>query len=99
MLEIARMLTISTAHISKETADLLAGNYPMKLVPVWEMSVGIYGKEEYGWYIYFSPAEHIHPSMPEDLAACLRLARQQQCSVLCLDSDGDVVEGLPVYDW
>ena len=99
MMEIARMLTISTAHISKETADLLAGNYPIELVPVWEMSVGIYAKEEYGWYIYFSLAEHIHPSMPEDLAACLHLARQYQCSVLCLDNDGDVVEGLPVYDW
>lgn len=98
-MEITRMLTISTAHISKETADLLAGEYPIDSVPVWEMSIGIYSKEEYGWYIYFSLAERIHPSMPEDLAACLRLAHQHQCEVLCLDCDGEIVEGLPVYDW
>lgn len=98
-MEITRMLTISTTHISKETADLLAGNYPMNLVPVWEMSVGIYDKEEYGWYIYSTVGERIHPSMPEDLAACLRLAHYHQCGVLCLDDDGEIVEGLPVYDW
>lgn len=98
-MEITRMLTISTSHISKETADLLAGEYPIDSVPVWEISVGIYAKEEYGWYIYFSLAEHIHPSMPEDLAACLRLARKHDCSILCLDTDGDIVDSLATYDW
>lgn len=98
-MEITRMLTISTAHISKETADLLAGEYPLGSVPTWEMSVGIYDKDGYGWYIYSSLDEHIHPSMPEDLAACLRLAHKHQCAVLCLDTYGDVVEGFPVYDW
>ena len=98
-MEITRMLTISTAHISKETADLLAGEFPMQIVPAWEMSVGIYSKEDFGWYIYTSPLDRIDPSMPEDLAACLRLAHKHDCEVLCLDCDGEVVEGLPVYDW
>lgn len=98
-MEISRMLTISTAHISKETADLLAGNYPMMEVPLWEMSVGIYDKEGYGWLIYFEREDSIHPSMPEDLAACLRLARKHDCGVLCLDCDGDVVDSLATYDW
>lgn len=99
MLEIARMLTISTAHISKETADLLAGDVDFGIDVCWGACLSVYNKGDYGWLVFADAANTGHPGMPADLAACLRLAQENDCEWLCLDRDGDVVESLPVYDW
>lgn len=95
-MEITRMLTISTAHISRETAATLDFDDDTL---AWECCISIYKKENYGWLIYASDAETEDPDMPDDLGACIRLARKNDCEWLCLDCDGEILETLPTYDW
>lgn len=86
-LEITKMLTISTAHISEETNQLLLDE---------EVDVTCFGLDEYGWLILsYGPEENL----PEDLAACLKFADDHGCAWLRLDSDGMIVDGLEVFDW
>lgn len=93
MMEIDRMLTISTAHISPKTRALL--DEPQD-IEVLDKAV-VYKKGEYGWFIY--PTEHAgtHP-LPADLQACIDFTKAHGCSVLCLDRDGYEIPDLPVYD-
>ena len=91
MLEICKMLTISTAHITKETADMLS---------ISETDLIVYDKDEYGWWIAVCDIDLYELSgVPDDLAACVRLAMQNGCEWLCLDCDGEVVDCLPTYEW
>lgn len=93
MLEIDRMLTISTAHISPSTRKHLDD-------PEWcaddLCGAVIYPKGEYGWFVY--PVNNdLDETMPTDLQACINFAKANNCSVLCLDRDGYEVSDLPVY--
>ena len=101
-LEIERVLTISMAHIDKETAKELdrKGSDTYGLV--------VYPKGKYGWWIYIPekwedfrgemPWEVYLKTLPEGLANCISLALENGCKWLCLDRDGDN-GGLPEYDW
>ena len=40
-----------------------------------------------------------YEEFPKDIVACMRFAREQGCSWLCLDCDGCEAEGLPTYTW
>lgn len=96
-MEINRMLTLSTAHIKESTNNWLE-NEPQYLSPLVA-----YKKDEYSWFIYMS-SEIIAlteecEQLPDDLAAILNLARENNCDWMCLDCDGEILEGLPVYDW
>lgn len=94
-MEITRMLTISTAHVSKETAAKL--DYEDGFA--WECCLAIYRKEDCGWLIFVDAANLSSKSIPEDLKACLALARAKNCEWLCLDCDGEALGILPTYDW
>ena len=96
--EIARMLTLSSGHISEETAQKLDREPDTD-----DMSLCVYeksakGGEPYGWYIQVPP-DTDPDSIPDDLKRCIEIARAQGCSVLCLDSDGPEYPGLETYDW
>ena len=93
-MEISRMLTISTAHITESTAKELENFGPP--IPDWLCWLSVYTKSDYGWWIFVDDSE---PTTPSDLAACLRLARRHNCEWLCLDCDGEIVDELPTYDW
>lgn len=86
-LEICKMLTLSTAHISKKTASILKSNSP----------VVSYEKGRYGWFIYFGESDQEH--LPEDLARVIGFTRSCGCDWLCLDRDGEIATDLLVYDW
>lgn len=104
-LEITRMLTINTCHVSKETTDLIRDNcesYTDLDLPAF------YTKGDYGYlvnvpfdYLVDGPKGVIemYPDVPDDLHDCILLAMENHCDWLCLDRDGMVVEGLPVFDW
>lgn len=98
MKQLSFMLTLSTAHICPDTAELLDAealdSNHLQYLPV-------YSKDEYGWFIYLS-SYHLadKPQVPEDLRACIEYAQNLGCEILCLDRDGEQVEDrLPIYNW
>lgn len=91
MLDIQKILTISTSHIKPETSFKLANNHKTSEIPVT-----VYSKGDFGWFIYFSKNPDTE-NMPEDLALCINLAIENECSVLCLDCDGQIIKDMPTY--
>lgn len=92
-MDITKMLTISTAHITEETAtklDLEANTDDMQL--------SVYLKADYGWLVYVNK-DLDNRNIPDDLRKCLELAKANDCEWLCLDCDGEIVDGLDVYEW
>ena len=108
MLEITKMLTISTAHISKETAEILDDADASACFPI-----AVYNKEGYGWWIYipdhykeiFVPGNYYSDidipdsDIPMDLHACIGLAIDNDCQWLCLDRDAAETEKLETFCW
>lgn len=94
-LEISKMLTISTKHITTEANEgILYAYYDNDEY----VSTLVYSKDGYGWFIYIDE-DFEKKTNPECLKNCMRFARENGCNWLCLDSDGPVVNGLPVYEW
>ena len=100
MLEITRCLTISTAHISKETEEKLKVESYQN-----NMCLCVYDRLDFGWWINVDDVARevledpsLAEDVPEDLVACLKLAVEHDCQLLCLDCDGLVVDDLPVYE-
>ena len=95
-LEIDKMLTISSLHVSADTKDLLDqaadDNEEDPMPPVYE-------KQGYGWLVACDPDnEEIWDNCPTDLVQCMKLARDNGCFWLCLDADGPRVETLEFFD-
>ena len=92
-MEISKILTISTAHITEETARLL------DIEPDNDnMHLSVYNKAEFGWFVYvYKNIDAIN--VPDDLRKCLELAKANDCEWLCLDCDADVVDELDEYEW
>ena len=94
--EIGRMVTLSTGHITNETAEKLDRDPDTN-----EIGLSVYPKadsgENVGWFIYLSEA--IPGSCPDDLKTVLEYASKHGCGMVCLDCDGPVIEALPAYDW
>ena len=95
--EITKMLTLSTAHIDRDTAQALDEEPELDALglSVYDKSAG--EGESYGWFIYLP--EEIRPDIPECLRAALERAKELGCGVLCLDHDGPEDPGLETYDW
>ena len=94
-MNITKMLTISTAHITRETEKKLrVESYSNN------MCLSVYDKEGYGYWIYIDPYDKLmcKKNIPEDLLKCIELARQNDCQWLCLDWDAEEVSELPTYD-
>lgn len=104
-MELTTMLTISTAHIRQETAQLLAleseKNDNIEL-PV------VYKKGDFGYFIHVDEDYLVeddegvmipaYAEVPDDLHACILLALENHCGWLCIDRDGSEVD-LPTYEW
>lgn len=94
---VERMLTISTAHITEDTAraieDALAkGAQPFGLT--------VFSKGDYGWMIYAPVAEDAGPSqVPDELDNALAHTRDLACTWLCLDRDAEKTHALSEFDW
>ena len=89
-MEISKMLTVSTAHITQETSELLDND---------KLSIVVYPKSEYGWFILVCDWDEYENELPKDLKKFLMLAEDQGCNWLCLDCDGEVLGFLDVYEW
>ena len=97
--EVAKMLTLSTGHISKDTAGMIAHECESK--PDRSAAFPVcYEKGPYGFVIYISPDyDPKNTDIPSDLAKCINIAALLGCTWLCLDRDGPISEQLPVYEW
>ena len=95
-MEISRMLTINTCHITERTAAML--NSTPSRIPL-----PIYPKGEFGWFIYLdnytiNQKEQIR-EIPSELWNCLMLVKRKECNWLCLDCDGEEIDELQGFDW
>ena len=50
-------------------------------------------------YLFSVPQVEYEENMPQSIAFLLGIAASNGCQWLMLDSDGDVIEGTPCYDW
>jgi len=87
---ILKMLDLSTAHVSKETAQMLDDDRLSDFVVPYQ-------KGDFGWFIWVPPVEH--EGVPADLRAVLAYARTQQCDWVMLDCDAETIDNLPSFDW
>ena len=88
--DLSAMITVSSAHITKETADLLAEN---------KLDLAVFPKGGYGWYIACPDINDRPNDLPLDLYRLLDLAYVYNCGILCIDGEGKKVIGFPEYDW
>lgn len=99
-LEVSKMLTVSTAHVTESTFEALMSDSTQNEIglPIYSKSTPDNG-ENFGLYVYITEDCLDWDHMPGDLKPLIKLSQKTGCSVLCLDSDGPEVKGLPVYDW
>jgi hypothetical protein len=97
--EIIKMLTLSTAHITEETANEL--DTEAKSCGLSDIPFAVYREDDYGWFICLSSHLELLDEiyLPEDFKACCYLAKENDCEWLRLDRDGEIVPDLPTYDW
>jgi hypothetical protein len=95
-LEIERILTISTGHLTETTRLML--DHPKARN---SLGRGPTASSEFGWVFWAELLEDIpflEELMPKDLLEVLKFTEQQDCAYVRLDADGDQVEGLEYYD-
>lgn len=96
----SQYLTVSTAHVSDKTIELINQDQEGASVPELEGFV-IYRKTLYdeivGWFLYIDHNTDKGP-WPDDLFAIADLAKKHDADMVCLDRDGPVVESLPVFE-
>lgn len=96
--QIFKTLCLSTAHVPSGTDAFLQQEMERS-----DWSLRVWGTDV-GWRIVVNdvcdhvPALTALRGQPE-LAKLLQLASENGCAYLTLEGDGDVVEGLPVFDW
>lgn len=95
---VQKYLDLSTAHVSKETADWLdlIGNKEGDSIPVI-----MYLKGSYGWIVYAAQEdfEFENKKVPADLLQVINYAKSLDCIWIMFDCDGEQVKELPVYEW
>lgn len=98
-MEISKMLTLSTSHVTDATLKSLdteaeGNNYPC---------LGVYKKEDFGYFIYIDKDQYIQSSgggdMPSDLRTVISFTIEAGCDILCLDSDGPELVCIPHYEY
>lgn len=91
--EIHKMLCLSTAHVSRETADDFENPVGMGTLPIF------YEKREYGWFVVVSKDVETDKDYPADIVEVLAYARARGCTWIMLDQDGPVIDGLRTWEW
>ena len=96
--QIEPMLAISTAHISKETAERLT-HKSLDCVVAFD-------HDNHGWLIVVPDSvgwcglvENVSLLVHDDLYQCMKTAQARGCCWLLLDSDAAEIEGLDIYEW
>lgn len=93
---VRRFLDVSSGHLSPATWEWLDGITSDEAVrdPRNPNAEILGGRTRHGWFVWASDAPAA--TVPADLAAVMRLARQQGCDYALLDCDALPMEDLPV---
>lgn len=107
-MEISKMLTVSTAHITKGTADFIdeaCKDCISSPLIVYKKSANVNTKndhftDDYGWFIYCNVCKP-GLNIPKDLLKIMCFTTDSKCDWLCLDRDGEVLDNpyLDIYEW
>lgn len=99
-LDITKMLTVSTAHVTESTFNRLTydGRANEIKLPVYTKSIPE-DEDSFGLYVYLDPNCLKDGKIPEDLMSVIQLAQKNDCGIICLDCDGPEIEELPIYEW
>ncbi|MDP2229238.1 MAG: hypothetical protein Q8J78_17370 [Moraxellaceae bacterium] len=89
---VSEVPVLSTAHVCATTMDLL-------LSGPTETPFGMVCTYPEGCFILFVAEDTMPTETPADLADLHRWLQKQPYHWCRLDADGDIVNGLPVYDW
>lgn len=89
-MHIKKILELSTAHLTKNTADRMDNR---------QYCIARYA---YGALVYVDPWQIEHRDVstyPKDLLDCIALALDNNCDYILFDQDEEPIEDLPTYDW
>ena len=91
------MLDVSSSHIAHNTAIALASNKLNNVVIVQPWF-------DEGWIISVPDVDDVTCTTlsitnHRGLAAVLKRAQALQCNYVKLDSDGEIIDDLPMYEW
>lgn len=95
-MEISKILTVSTAHITEKTAKELRNAVEMMGSNI---DMCVYEKKGYGFFIHVPDGWECECEIPSDLMDCIKQTRNNGCEWLCLDRDAEIESVLPVYEW
>lgn len=93
--ETHKMLALSTAHVSKDTAELMDANC---------VASQVYQKAEYGWFMAVPRNAFEMERIPKDayspeLYNCLKFAYEQGFDWVMFDRDVEPISELETFDW
>ena len=96
---IYKILNLSTTHLSADTCkDLDAWCRTIDLNrKAFSQSPTLLGATDYGWIIYCTEASVVEEdaTLPADMLACMKYAREQGCEFLLFDADAEEIDDLP----
>lgn len=90
-IEYDRIMCMSTAHISKDSAELLESDD--------FTAIAFPNPNGYGIIVRCLPGEDHFGGGADDVAACIEYARERGCGYIRFDRDFPAFTDLPVYDW
>ena len=99
MTTIFKMLDVSTAHITQETADFITEC----IVPI-NMELSVSSWFDTGWIVGVPSNEEgaygiLALKGYRSLVAVFRRAVELKCDYIKLTADGEVIDGLETYNW
>jgi len=90
-MEIDKALSLSTAHIQRETSDL------MEQEEVEALGCISWDNLRYGYIVYARTGDI--DEMPEGLAQCVAVARALGCRYIMFDNAVDADDDLKTWEW
>lgn len=89
-------LDCSVSHLSKKTMEMLnQGEQEGLAITIAPYTFGAFVSVP----LFNDPGETIAERLPADLHQVLKFASDRNCIIVRFDTDGDIIDGLPVYDW
>lgn len=99
-LEIAKILVVSTGHISQDEVELWNDNQGVGDDAQWTPS----WSRDWGWMLYLGNEKNRDDynnfeGISEGLHGVIETARLADCTWIMFDSDGPTIDKIPTYDW
>lgn len=89
--ETSIMWTLSTAHITEETAIMLEKN--------GFNEISSFSKDNMGYFVYIPDRFEENTNISSELKTIINIAIASNIHVICFDRDGEIQKELPVFDW